>query len=42
LAQLPGLPLMLQAWQLAQELELQQTPSVQLLPVRHSLVIVQG
>jgi hypothetical protein len=42
LAQFPGLPARLQTWQVEHELELQQTPSTQLLPVRHSLVIVQG
>jgi hypothetical protein len=38
LAQLPALPAMLQAWQVAQAVALQQTPSTQLLPVRQSLV----
>jgi hypothetical protein len=42
LAQFPGLVARLHAWQVAHELELQQTPSTQLLPVRQSLVIVQG
>jgi hypothetical protein len=36
-AQLPGLLLRLQAWQVAQAVALQQTPSTQLLPVRQSL-----
>ena len=42
LAQLPALPGTLQAWQIAQAVALQQTPSTQLLPVRQSLVAVQG
>jgi hypothetical protein len=42
LAQLPALPVTLQAWQLLHELELQQTPSTQLLLVRQSLVCVHG
>ena len=41
LAQLPALPVTLQDWQVPQELELQQTPSTQLFPVRQSLVAVQ-
>jgi hypothetical protein len=40
LAQFPALPAMLQAWQVAHELELQQTPSTQLLLVKQSLVCV--
>jgi hypothetical protein len=35
-AQFPALPVMLQAWQVAQAVALQQTPSTQLLPVRQS------
>jgi hypothetical protein len=35
-AQFPALPTMLQAWQVAQAVALQQTPSTQLLPVRQS------
>lgn len=40
-AQLPALPAMLQAWQVVHELELQQTPSTQLLPVKQSVLTVQ-
>jgi len=39
LAQLPALPARLQAWQVAQAVALQQTPSTQLLPVKQSLVV---
>ena len=35
-AQFPALPVRLQAWQVAQAVALQQTPSTQLLPVRQS------
>ncbi len=42
LAQLPALPVTLQAWQVGQEPVLQQTPSTQLLPVKHSAVEAQG
>lgn len=42
LAQLPGLPVTLQDWQVPHELALQQTPSTQLLPVRQSLVAAQA
>ncbi len=42
LAQLPALPVTLHAWQVPHELELQQTPSTQVLPVRQSLVAVQA
>ena len=35
-AQRPRLPGTLHAWQLGQELDSQQTPSVQLLPIWHS------
>jgi hypothetical protein len=41
LAQLPALPVTLQAWQVGQAAVLQQTPSTQLLPVRQSLVAEQ-
>jgi hypothetical protein len=41
LAQFPGLPATLQAWQVPHELALQQTPSTQLLLVRQSLVAAQ-
>jgi hypothetical protein len=37
-AQFPALPAMLQAWQVAQAVALQQTPSTQLLPVKQSVV----
>jgi hypothetical protein len=42
LAQLPGLAVVLQAWQVPHELELQQTPSTQLLLVKQSLVCAHG
>jgi hypothetical protein len=42
LAQLPALPLTLQAWQPWQTLALQQTWSTQLLPVKQSSVDVQA
>jgi hypothetical protein len=42
LAQLPALPVTLQAWHIEQALALQQTPSTQLFPVRHSLVAAQA
>jgi hypothetical protein len=41
LAQLPALPVTLQAWQVGQAVALQQTPSTQLLPVKQSPVAVQ-
>ena len=41
LAQLPALPVRLQAWQVAQAVTLQQTPSTQLLPVRQSVDATQ-
>jgi hypothetical protein len=41
-AQLPALPLTLQAWQVPQTLALQHTPSTQLLPVKQSVVAVQA
>jgi hypothetical protein len=41
-AQFPRLPVTLQAWQVGQAEELQQTPSTQLAPVRQSLVAVQA
>ena len=42
LAQLPALPVTLQAWQVGQALVLQQTPSTQVFPVRHSSVDAQA
>jgi hypothetical protein len=42
LAQLPALPVTLQAWQVGQVPVLQQTPSTQVFPVRHSTVDEQG
>ena len=42
LAQLPALPATLQAWQVGQDPVLQQTPSTQLLPVKHSAVEAQA
>ena len=42
LAQLPALPVMLQAWQVLHELVLQQTPSTQLLLVKQSVLCVHG
>jgi len=42
LAQLPALPVTLQAWQVGQAPTLQQTPSTQLLPVKHSALEPQG
>jgi hypothetical protein len=41
-AQLPRLPVTLQAWQVPHEAVLQQTPSTQLLPVRQSLELLQA
>jgi hypothetical protein len=41
-AQLPAAAPTLQAWQSPHALVLQQTPLTQLLPVRHSLVAMQG
>ena len=41
-AQFPGLLARLQAWQVAQAVALQQTPSTQLLPVKQSVVAAQA
>jgi hypothetical protein len=41
-AQFPALPAMLQAWQVAHAVALQQTPSTQLSPVRQSVVTAQA
>jgi hypothetical protein len=41
-AQVPGLPATLQAWQRAQEVAPQQTPSTQVRPLKQSVVTLQG